>query len=92
MGTRMCGNVGAVDKEKTFLHVLNVPQTIFLICVTRAKFPGEDHFNQKNGSWGTIFPLKILVWGSKIFRTKILVTGQVYLTQQVLLTEFMHSL
>ena len=27
MGTRMCGNVGAVDKEKTSLHVLNVPET-----------------------------------------------------------------
>jgi len=27
MGTRMCGNVGAVEKENTSLHVLNVPLT-----------------------------------------------------------------
>jgi len=74
MGTRMCGNVGAVDKEKTSLHVLNVPQTVFPICKTRTKFPGADHFYQKNGSWGTIFPLKISVQGTKILRTKTLVT------------------
>ena len=35
MGTRMYGNVEAVDKEKTSLHVLNVPQTVFPICMTR---------------------------------------------------------
>ena len=43
----MCGNVGAVEKEKTSLHVLNVPETAFLICITWTKFPGADHFYQK---------------------------------------------
>ena len=76
MGTRMCGNVGAVDKEKTSLHVLNIQQIVFPICITRTKFPGADHFYQKNGSCGTIFLLKISVWGTKIFTTKIPVTGQ----------------
>ena len=28
MGTRMCGTVGAVDKEKTSLYVLNAPLTV----------------------------------------------------------------
>ena len=28
MRTRMCGTVGAVDKEKTSLHVLNAPLTV----------------------------------------------------------------
>ena len=77
MGTRTCGTVGAVDKEKTSLHVLNVPLTVFPICMTRTKFPGMDHFYRKNGSWGTIFPLKISVRGTKIFRTKIPVTDLV---------------
>jgi len=71
----MCGNVGAVEKEKTSLHVLNVPETAFPLCRTRTKFPGADHFYRKNVSWGTIFPLKISVRGTKIFRTKIPVTG-----------------
>ena len=38
------------------------------------KFPGVDHFYRKSGSWGTIFPLKMSVQGTKIFRTKISVT------------------
>ena len=80
MGTRMCGNVGAVDKERTSLHVLNVPETAFPICITRTKFPGADHFYRKNGSWGTIFPPKFLVWGTKIFRTKIPVTGSPHIS------------
>jgi len=39
------------------------------------QIPGADHFYRRNGSWGTIFPLKISVRGNKIFRTKIPVTG-----------------
>jgi len=74
MGTRMCGNVGAVNKEKTSFHVLNVRQTVFPIGITRTKFPGAENFYRKNGSWGTIFLLKISVRGTKIFRTKIPVT------------------
>jgi len=61
--------------EKTSLHVLNVPETVFPICITQTKFPWVDHFYQKNGSWGTIFALKISVRGTEIFRTKIPVTG-----------------
>jgi len=49
-----------VDKEKTSF---NVPQTVFPICMTRTKFMGADLFSTKN-----------LVWGTKIFRTKIPVT------------------
>ena len=49
MGTRTCGTVGAVDKEKTSLHVLNVPLTVFPICMTWTKFPGMDHFYRKKG-------------------------------------------
>jgi len=48
------------------------------ICMTQTKFPGVDHFYRKSGSWGTIFPQKILVWGTKIFRTKIPVTVQIH--------------
>jgi len=62
MGTRMCGNVGAVDKEKTSLDVLNVPETAFPICITWTRFPGlrwsgpflprkwvlGDHFSTEN--------------------------------------------
>jgi len=44
MGTRMCGNVGAVDKETTSLHALNVQAAVFPICMTWTKFPGADHF------------------------------------------------
>jgi len=77
MGTRMCRNVGEVDKEKTL--ILNVPQTVFPICITQNKFPGAEYFYRKNGSWETIFPLKISVWGTKIFRTKIPVTAQMML-------------
>ena len=58
------------------LHILNVLLTVFPICMTWTKFPGTDHFYRKNGSWGTIFPPKISVRGTKIFRTKIPVTVQ----------------
>ena len=44
--------------------------------MTGTKLPGADHFYRKNGSWGTIFPMKILVRGTKILRTKIPVTDQ----------------
>ena len=55
MGLRMCGNVGAVDKEKTSLHLLNVPQTVhnpdqisrggpFLL----KKWVLGDHFSTEN--------------------------------------------
>jgi len=56
MGTRMCGHVEAVDKEKTALHVLNVPQTVFPICMTWTKFPGADHYTEKKmGPGGPFF-------------------------------------
>jgi len=68
----MCGTVGAVDKEKTSFHVLlNVPLSVFPICMTRTKFPGTDHFYRKKWVLGD---LKISVQGTEIFRTKIPVT------------------
>jgi len=38
---------------------------------------GGPFLLKKNGSWGTIFPLKILVQGTKIFRSKIPVTVEI---------------
>jgi len=76
-GTRMCGNVhvGAVDKEKTSLHVLKCTTD----CLSNLYNPdqisrGGPFLPKKNGSLGTIFPLKISVQGTNIFRTKIPVT------------------
>ena len=66
METKKCETVGAADKEKTSLHVLNVPLTVFPICMTRTKFPG----------------CTILVsWGTKIFRTKIPMTDLLLIIQ-----------
>jgi len=62
MGTRMCATVGAVDKEKTSLHVLNAPLTVsnlhdldqisqggpFLL----KKWVLGDHFSNENFSLG----------------------------------------
>ena len=53
----MCGNVGAVDKEKTSLHVSNVPETAFPLAKPGPNFQGR-----------TIFPLKISVRGDQNFQ------------------------
>ena len=55
MGTRMCGNVGAVDKEKTSFHVLNVRETAFPICITGPNFQGRTIFTEKMSPGGPYF-------------------------------------
>jgi len=70
----MYGTVGAVDKEKTSLHVLNVPLTVSNLHDLDQISRGGP-FLQKSGSWETIFSMKISVRETKIFRTKIPVTG-----------------
>ena len=67
MGTRMCGNVGAVDKEKTSLHVLNVRQT-FQFAWPGPNFQGRTIFTEKNGSWGDHFSNEKLGPGDQNFQ------------------------
>ena len=54
MGTKMCGNVGAVDKEKTSLHVDCLSKLHDLDQISRGgpllpkKWVPGDHFSTEN--------------------------------------------
>ena len=57
-------------------HTIYLPivSPVVILTSTRTKFPEVDQFSRKFWSRGTNFSSKILVRGTKIFRTKIPVT------------------
>ena len=57
-------------------HTIYLPivSPVVILTSTRTKFPEVDQFSRKFWSRGTNFSPKILVRGTKIFRTKIPVT------------------
>ena len=75
MGTRMCGNVGAVDKEKTFLTCIKGTRD----CLSNLHNPDQisrgGPFLPKKWVLGDHFSTENFGPGDQNFRTKIPATG-----------------